>query len=166
MALLPASAFAFVAMTAPAPAQSAKDLQGAWNLVSLSVDQNGKKLEPYGSNPKGMQVFEANGRFSIILMRSDLPKFASPNRERATAEESQKVVHGSLAYFGSYTVDESAKTMSFHIDAATFPNWTGQQQPRTYSLSGDTLTITNPAPSVGAGTATVVWKRAPAGRAM
>lgn len=163
-ALLPASALAFVAMAAPAPAQSAKDLQGAWNLVSVVVDQDGRKIEPYGSNPKGMQVFEPNGRFSIIIMRPDLPKFASPSRAQASPDESQKVIHGSLAYFGSYTVDEPAKKMSLQIDAATFPNWTGQHQQRMYALSGDTLTITNPTPSTGSGTATVVWKRAPSNR--
>jgi Lipocalin-like domain len=166
MALLSASAFAFVAMATPAPAQSAKDLLGAWSLVSITVDQNGRKLEPYGSNPKGMQLFEANGRFAIIIMRPDLPKFAKPNRAEASADESQKVVHGSLAYYGSYAVDEPAKRISIHIDAATFPNWTGQQQQRTYAVSGDTLTIINPTPSIGAGTATVVWKRTPSGRGM
>ena len=54
-----------------AVAQSAKDLVGSWTIVSV---------EGYGPNPKGSLIFEANGRYSLQLLRSDLQKYASNNR--------------------------------------------------------------------------------------
>jgi hypothetical protein len=143
-----------------ARAQTPSGVAGTWTLVSVTLDKDGNKKDFFGPNPKGVQVFDGNGRFSIAVVRSDLPKFASPNREQATADESQKVVHGSIAYFGTYTVNEADKSLTFQIEGATFPNWTGASQKRLYAVSGDMLTITNPTPSAGGGTATVVWKRA------
>lgn len=153
-------AFAVATPIATASAQTAKDLVGAWTLVSVTLERDGKAIDFFGPNPKGSQIFDASGRFSITVTRSDLPKFASPNREAATADESQKVVHGSIAYFGTYTVNEAEKSMALQIEGATFPNWMGASQKRLYVIAGDQLTITNPTTSAGAGVAKVVWKRA------
>jgi hypothetical protein len=93
-------------------------------------------------------------------MRSDLPKVVSNNRATATPEESQKIVHGSLAYYGTYTVNEAEKSLTMQMEGATFPNWIGTSHKRLYAISGDILTITNPTPSGGGGVLTVVLKRA------
>jgi hypothetical protein len=45
-----------------AHAQTAKDLVGAWIAVSNVAEQGGVKSEPYGANPRGMLIFEADGR--------------------------------------------------------------------------------------------------------
>jgi hypothetical protein len=51
---------------------------GVWSLVSQAVEKpDGSRVERFGSNPKGIGVFDQNGRFSMILLRSDLPKVAS-----------------------------------------------------------------------------------------
>ena len=70
-----------------------------------------------------------------------------------------KIVHGSLAYVGTYTTNEADHSVTVQIEAATLPNWMGTLQKRTYTISGDQLTISNPTAS-GAGAATVVLKRA------
>jgi hypothetical protein len=63
-----------VLIAGQAAAQSAKDLVGTWTIASA---------EAYGSAPKGSLNFDSNGRFTLILMRSDLPKYASNNRTQA-----------------------------------------------------------------------------------
>ena len=66
-------------------AQGSKELVGAWTLVSITVNQGGqKKIEPFGPAPKGSLIFESNGRFSITVTRSDLPKFGSGSRVAGT----------------------------------------------------------------------------------
>jgi hypothetical protein len=35
------------------------------------------------------------------------------------------IVQGSLAYFGTYSVSETDKTITSHIESSTFPNWNG-----------------------------------------
>jgi Lipocalin-like domain len=62
-------------------------------------------------------MFDPNGHFSEIITRSDLPKFASNNREAGTPEENKAAVQGSIAFFGTYTVDESAKTLTQHVES-------------------------------------------------
>ena len=113
-----------------AVAQSAKDLVGTWNLVSVTNTQDGKKTDLFGPNPKGVLVFDANGRYALVFLRSDLPKFTSTNRATGTPEENKAVVQGSIAHFGAYSVDDNNKTIIFRIEASTFPNWSGAEQKR------------------------------------
>jgi Lipocalin-like domain len=135
-------------------------LVGAWTMVSDTVDQGGTKVEPFGPSPKGSMIVTGDGRFSIVLTRPDVPKFASSSRTGGTAEENKAAMAGGIGYFGTYTVSEADKTVNLHVEASTFPNWSGSDQKRIVALSGDDLTVTNPTPSIGPGTATLVWKRA------
>jgi Lipocalin-like domain len=141
-------------------AQTAKELVGTWKLVSITLEQDGKKTDFYGPNPQGQATFEANGRVSVIITRSDLPKFASNNRQAGTPEENKAVVQGSLAYFGTYSVDEAAKTLSYHIESCSFPNWNGSDRKLTLNLSGDELDLAAATSSTGTGSNQQVWKRA------
>ena len=101
----------------------AKQIQGSWILVSIYNEQDGKKIEPFGDKPRGSLILTPDGRFSIILMRASLPKFASNNRMTGTAEENQAVVQGSLAYYGTYAVaSEKEHTVNLRIEGHTFPN--------------------------------------------
>jgi hypothetical protein len=162
--VLSASALIFVVflLSERAAAQTAKDLMGTWTLVSITLEKDGKKTDFYGANPQGQEMFDASGHVSIILTRSDLPKFASNNREAGTPEENEAIVHGSLAYFGTYSVSETDKTYTTHIESCTFPNWNGTERKTAFSISGDELSTTavSGPPSIGTGKAYLVWKRA------
>ena len=144
-----------------AVAQTAKDLVGTWTLVSIALEQDGKKTDFYGPNPKGQQTFDPTGHFSEIITRSDLPKFESNSRQTGTSEENKAVVQGSIALFGTYSVSETDKTYSQHVESCTFPNWNGTERKYSFDISGDELNVTViSAPSTGTGTARAVWKRA------
>ena len=142
-----------------ASAQTDTSLVGAWTIVSITYEQGDKKTEPYGPNPQGTQMFDSSGRFAAVVTRSDLPKVASNNREKSTPDEAEKIVHGSLGYFGTYTTNLADHSVTVHIEGATFPNWVGTSQKRTYTISGDEMQLTNPTAS-GGGTAKIVLKRA------
>jgi hypothetical protein len=67
----------------------------------------------------------------------------------------------SLALFGSYTVDEEKRTVTFNIVSSTFPNWQGEAQTRTIDrLSADEFVNTNPNVAGGRGSASNYYKRA------
>jgi hypothetical protein len=68
-------------------------------------------------------------------------------------------VQGSISYFGTYTVDERAKTLSFHILGCSFPNWTGTDQKRSFTLTEDEMTWSAASGSSGK-PIRAVWKRA------
>jgi hypothetical protein len=148
-----ATALGLALMAGNAVAQSAKDLVGTWTPVSV---------EAFGPNPKGNLTFDTNGRFSLQLLRADLKKVAANKRDMGTPEENKAIVQGSISYYGTYKLN--GKDLVLHIEACSFPNWSGTDQTRTnVILTADQLTYTNTAPSVGTTTpATLVWKRAPA----
>jgi hypothetical protein len=133
-------------------------LVGNWTLVSINnTTPDGKTFQGFGLND-GMLVFGANGSFVQALVRSDLPKFKSDNRNTGTADEDKGVIEGSLTFFGTYTVNND-DTFSMHIIRSTFPNWDNTDQKRiVVSLTGDELKWHNPAATVG-GTTETVWKR-------
>jgi lipocalin-like protein len=95
------------------------------------------------------------GKRACTLGLGQIPLDAvSPN------EPARNEPHGSLAYYGTYTVNEAEKSVTMQMEGATFPNWIGTSPKRLYAISGDTLTVTNPTPSGGGGILTVVLKRA------
>ena len=133
---------------------------GTWMLVSLTSGEGASQTFPYGPSPKGTMMVDANGRFSITVVRSDLPKFAASNRMRGTPEENEAVVHGIIAYFGTYAIDEATHVLTVDVEGSTFPNFAGGRQTRILSFDGDDqMTYFNPTPSMG-GSAKVTYRRA------
>ena len=152
-----------ISVAVPTFAQQANDIVGTWTLVSITLEKDGKKTDFYGPNPQGQLIYDATGHFSVIITRSDLPKFASDNRVAGTPEENKAIVQGSLASFGTYSVNETDKTYTQHVESCTFPNWNGTDQKYSFDISGDELNIqvvSGPLTNIGTGTAYVVWKRA------
>lgn len=147
-----------VLFVGPSSAQSGKDVVGSFTLVSAVMDLDGKKSDTYGPNAKGALTLDANGRYVLVFMRAFLPKFASNNRMTGTPDENKAIVHGSFASFGTYSINEAEKTIIFRVESATFPNWNGDEQKRSFTLSGDDLKYIV-ATASGGGIATVTWKR-------
>lgn len=136
----------------------AQQVVGTWSLVAQYVEQGGKRVERFGPAPKGIAIYEPNGRFAAILLRPDLPKFASNNAMTGTAEENRAVVQGSTAFYGTWSANDSDGTITSRLEGATYPNWDGQLQKRTGSVSGDEMKLCVPGAQIG-GTACAVWKR-------
>src|SRR5437870_1719237 len=71
-----------------------------WAAVAVdNVLADGSKVQSYGPNPSGVLMLDAKGRFSLVLIRSDLPKFVSINRDMGSPEENKAVIQGTLANF-------------------------------------------------------------------
>ena len=148
-------------LSGSAIAQSLREqIIGTWLAISQYVDQDGKKLEPFGPDPKGMVIYDANGYFVLVLQRATLPKFQSNNRLAGTAEENRAIVQGSIAYFGKYSIDESGHKITLHYEGSTFPNWDGDDQVRLVEIAGDELNLISPVSAVGGGTVHLRLRRA------
>src|SRR6266481_648723 len=129
------------------PAKTMRDqLVGTWQFVIAEITTaDGRKALPFGDKPKGMFIFTADGHFSQVHVAGDLPRIASNNRLAGSPEDNRAIVHGSLALFGSYSVDEAKRTLTFKIEGSTFPNQQGTSQTRTIDLlTADEFRNTNP----------------------
>jgi Lipocalin-like domain len=158
------SAFALAILPGSAVSQQKglKDqIVGTWTLVSWEATRkDGTKNQRFGTNPKGVNTYDANGNFSLIIMRPDLPKIAAGDPEKPTPEEAQAIAKGAIAYYGTYTVNESDKTVSLKIGATTLVNQIGMEQKRVItSISADEMKYRNPTSTTG-GQIELVWKRA------
>ena len=138
-----------------------QQIVGTWDFTVAEVTAaDGKKSFPFGETPKGILIFTPDGRFAQIHVASDVPKFASGNRLTGTAEEYAAINRRSLSVFGTYTVDEEKKTVTYKIISSTFPNWEGEAQTRTIDrLTADEFVNTNPNVAGGRGSAANYYKR-------
>ena len=146
-----------------AQTKSVKDqLVGAWTLVSWAqVNKDGTKQQDFGPNPKGVVSFDATGRFFVMFARPDLPKIASTDRLKVSPQEAQAINIGSIAYFGTYTLDEPSKTVLLKIESSTYPNQLGAEAKRVItSLTADELKYTNMSVIGGGGPIDTAFKRA------
>jgi hypothetical protein len=139
-------------------AQTMDQLAGSWSLVSLTVAKSGSDVELLGPHPQGQLILGNDGHYVLIVLRADLPKFASGDRESGTPEENRTIARGNVAHFGTYTVDPSDHVIVFHIQKCTFPNWDADVQRRPFTLEGDRLTYVTPG-TFGYGSSKVVWQR-------
>lgn len=139
-----AGAASIVFLAGAVHAQMADDLVGTWQVVSIAnTAADGTISHPYG-------------RFVLMLLDPDVPKFASNNRARGTAEENAAAVRGSLAYFGTYSL--AAKIAKLKLEGSTYPNWTGTFLTFSIrSITPDTLTW-SVAAAIGGETQTE-WRR-------
>jgi Lipocalin-like domain len=160
-----AAVLALALTAAPAVAQqkSLRDqIVGTWNFVVAEVlAPDGKKTFPFGETPKGILIFTVGGQFAQIHTAGDLPKIASNNRLSGTPEEYATIMRRSISLFGTYSVNEEKKTVTYNIVSSSYPNFAGEAQERTIDkLTADEFINTNPNVAGGRGRATNIYKRA------
>jgi len=122
-----------------------EQLVGTWTAVSWEqANKDGSNLQRFGVYPKGINVFDANGRFFVMFARPDLPKIASRDPMRTTPAESKAIMEGTIAYFGTYSVDEANKRITLRVEASTLPNQVGSEQRRVVdSITANELKLSN-----------------------
>jgi len=144
-----------------AQGKSLKDqLVGTWLYVSTTGKRDDGSTVPRPSL-QGAVTYTTDGRFHFITTRTDAPKLASSDPSRPTPEEAIAIASGSIAYTGTYTVDENTKTIHANVETSTFPNLTGAPNQRRIitSITADEMKFTNPRTPAGV-TLDFVWRRA------
>lgn len=152
-----------LALALSATAARAADLTGTWELLSVeNTRADGTKVEPYGAHPDGRLTFDAAGRYSLLIFRAGRARFAANDKSAGTAEENRDTVQGTNSHFGRYAIDEAAKMLTFRVDHASFPNWEGTEQRRSFTLEGGVLRyVVRTTTSGGSEVAEVAWRWLP-----
>ena len=103
-----------------------------------------------GANPKGVIYYGPHGEMAVQIA-------PDVNRTRAgavmTPDEAFTAVKDYIAYFGTYTVDEAAGTVTHHRQDSLQPGDKGDLV-RRYELNGDRLVLRAPN-----STLEVTWER-------
>jgi hypothetical protein len=109
-------------------------ITGAWIVTSVYDEySNGEKRDNWGGPVKGQITFGRTGRFSQILVG---PAVASMKTDDPRKPDAMTV-----AYYGTYSVDEAAKKINAKVEAATWSSRANTDTSWTVEGTGDTLTL-------------------------
>jgi Lipocalin-like domain len=127
-----------VAQSAPS-GENGKRIVGLWRMVGMTA---GGAVDPErGEHATGMLLYDATGYMAVQIM-PDRPrrKWSGP---LPTPDEARDTVIGYSAYFGTYRVDEQARTVT-HIRAGGIEPGPLADQVRRFELVGDNKLILRP----------------------
>jgi hypothetical protein len=110
---------------------------GAWRLASL--EQEGADGKVHKADSTGLLVFTRDGHMSVQVMERN-PQAQTP------AAPGQYSQGGYEASFGTYEIDESAHTFTFHVEGALVRTLIGKDLPRAFELSGKQLIVKSTRP--------------------
>ena len=124
---------------------------GAWRLVSAEFrGEDGALAEsPYGTEPQGILMYDAEGSMSAQIAGKDRQPFASSDRMSGTPDEVKGAFQSYQAYWGRYKIDEQEHTVIHTVTQALLPNWVGTQQKRHYKFQDGRLYLRTPPLLIG-----------------
>jgi hypothetical protein len=130
-------------------------LVGTWKVVTCEVvaPDGSKRPSVEGNDLAGQYILTGDGHFSFQIA-TDFQHFASKNLTNTTPGENRAAVRGSIAYYGTYTVNDAEKTIIEHIERGSPPSYlNGTEGKRIITmLSADEMKYTNPGRTAGGST--------------
>jgi hypothetical protein len=140
-------AITFASAQAPKPLK--EQVLGTWTLASINNTRiDGTKYELFGPDASGLLILDDNGRYSLQIFRRSRPAFAGARME-GTAAENKAAVQGMISHFGTYKLNEDERSISFHIQSSSYPNWDKTEQKRNIVILVDQLSWSDPLPPTG-----------------
>jgi hypothetical protein len=129
---------------------TSKRFVGTWRLVSILA--LGKDDPLRGPHPTGLIHYDATGYMAVQIM----PDRARPKYAGAlpTPNEARAAIIGYSAYFGTYTIDEQARTVTHHRTGNINPGGFGDFV-RRYEFAADDRLILRPLENMNA----LTWER-------
>ena len=104
---------------------------GAWRLASL--EEPGADGKIHRADCTGLLVYTRDGHMSVMMYRNP-----PAGTKAAPAQYAQG---GYEASFGTYKIDESTHTFTFHVEGALVRTLIGKDLPRAFELSGNKLIV-------------------------
>ncbi|WP_396224396.1 lipocalin-like domain-containing protein [Gemmatimonas sp.] len=146
--------------------QPASTFVGDWRLVSMvQPDSAGGSRPFWGPKPLGMIRYSANGIMAAQLYDERRPSLGVGSWQDVSPSAAQRALIGLASYYGTYTVDTVAKTVSHRVEGAMAPEWIGRTLVRGYRfLPGNRIELRVITGQDGRPTTTgqiLVWERVP-----
>jgi hypothetical protein len=118
-------------------------LIGTWRLVSREdrTASGERRIDPaLGADPIALLVYDRGGNFAAQFMKRDR-RTDSAAPAASGAPNNSRAVGGYDAYFGSYTVDDAAGTVTQRLQGALSAENVGLVLTRSMQIVGDELVI-------------------------
>jgi len=132
---------------------------GVWKLVSEETRNTSGEVVRRG--PDGGRVgyiaYDPVGYMGVVLAYSKRSTFAE---RQATPPEALEAMRTYNSYWGSFAVDEPHNTVTHQTFGALSPGFSGSNQVRKFTISGNRLTLQPPTATNG-DQSTLTWERVP-----
>ncbi|HET6159311.1 MAG TPA: lipocalin-like domain-containing protein [Dongiaceae bacterium] len=151
-----------MAPSKPNAAPLSATLPGTWQLLSrIDVTASGERCaEPsLGEDPYALLFYDRSGNFAAQFMRRD--RSVEVPDGPGGAKNNSRAQGGYDAYFGTYTIDDEAGSVTQRLTGALSRENVGLVLTRAMDVEGDTLVIkldTNAADGTAV-TRTLTWRR-------
>jgi hypothetical protein len=125
-------------------------LVGAWRLVDIEVaGPAGREVDPfYGSGSRGLLIYDASGWFSVQIEGAGRPAVPVPS-VRPASEQSESdarlkaaVLDSYYAYYGTWSFDQGAATVTHHAKGALYPGEDEATYPQHVEVVGRRMIFT------------------------
>jgi hypothetical protein len=126
----------------PLTANLAAKIRGIWKLKSREdVDDTGQiQVDPFlGRDPLGILCFGPS-HFAAQFMKRDQSHSENVS-QRVQAKNNTAAVNGYDAYFGTYSVDEIAGTLTTHLEGSISPANVGRTYVRDVRVVDNELIV-------------------------
>lgn len=110
---------------------------GAWRLSWL--EEPGADGKIHRADCTGLLVYTHDGHMSVQVM------YRNP-QAGAKGSPVQYAQNGYEASFGTYQIDETTHTFTFHVEGAMVRSLIGKDLPRSYELASNQLIVTSTKP--------------------
>ena len=142
LGLLVAAPGTLSAPAASSPQKLADKLVGAWRLVSVEGNSPVRRVDY--DHPTGFIVYDRSGWMSVQIAVHGERKAFAKGYSNGTAEEKAEAFDTYFAYYGTYTVDPAAETITHHIVDYTYPGMRGHDNVRWFEFQGDNRLVLIP----------------------
>jgi hypothetical protein len=113
-------------------------LVGTWILVKyVDTPENSEPIFAFGKEPIGHFIFTPGGHVAFSIMRNP-PDIDNPTSD---PDPDACIPGWYCAYFGTYTVDVKNGVWVTHVQSANIPGFLNTDQPRHFTINGDTLMV-------------------------
>jgi len=128
---------------------------GTWRIVS--IERRGPNGEILPIPRTGFLMYSPTGQMAVQLMQEGRQELATT---QPSGDQVQATFPSYIAYFGTFTVNESEGTVTHHRQGHMNPDRIDDAT-RSYRLSGNRLTLIPPPTVVDGGeiTTTLTWER-------
>lgn len=137
----------------PAHAESLmQQVAGTWTLTSGSEQfADGRKTMPWSV---GNLIIDPSGHMSFFVFAKDRATEGPP--------DPRKPAGPMVAYYGTVTADDAAKTLTFHVENASAPSFSGATRLQYVTVTADTLVTKGSPVTTPQGVITPIneWRRA------
>ena len=113
----------------------AQRLVGAWRLVS--IEGTDPTFHFAFDHPTGVIIYDRSGWMSVQIDIKGTRKPFPEGPAGGTSEEKATAFSNYIAYYGTYTLDLKAHTVTHHLQDASWPNSRGVNNVRWFEFQGN-----------------------------